>query len=271
MLIRRSHIFIAFTSTFILGIIYFLLDHYLDGSAWEGIKLSEAVKRGEYCEFINMGVFFRQNMNSYSNLIYFFFGMIIVLTGLSDRQEKNNKNVTVQFPLISVLCGLSLIYLCFGSTFFHASLTWPGQRFDMNGTYSVAISMILLSVYRLVYDPAKERSLQKIFILLFFILVLLFVYLHLVISSTFLLPSLILLVIALSLVNMIRHRSFEIKYAVAALICVIAAFIFRQTDVAKIGCDPHSIWQGHSAWHVLIGACPFFVYLFYRSENTGPR
>ena len=268
MLIRRSHVAAAGFATLIAGILYYLCNHFLDGSCWIGMQLSQTVAKHEYCEFSNMDAFFRQSMNSYSNLAYFFLGMILILTGISDHRGKNKKNVITQFPALSVLFGSCLVYLCFGSTFFHASLTWPGQRFDMNGTYSITIILVLLSLYRLLHQAEREDQLKKITVISFFVLLLFFVYLHRVIKSTFLLPGMMLAVTALTIANYIQNKNFQLPFAITALVCLVVAFIFRQLDAAKIACDPDSLWQGHAAWHVLTGLSSFLLYLFYRSENT---
>jgi hypothetical protein len=215
-----------------------------------------------------MNAFLRQCMNSYSNLGFFFFGMILLLSGISDHRNNNTQNPLTRFPVLSMLFGCCLVYLCFGSTFFHASLTWPGQRFDMNATYSVTIILFLLSLYRLLHARIETKRLKPIIVISFFSLVILFIYLHLAISSTFLLPFLMLIITIITSINFVRYNFQKKGFAILSLVCLVAAFVFRQLDVAKIACDPHSYWQGHSAWHVLIGASPFFLYLFYRSEST---
>lgn len=269
MALKRTHLLTAAAITAVCCGIYYLLDHFLDGSVWSGMTLSQTVAKQEYCEYSDMDAFLRQCMNSYSNLAFFFFGVVLLLTAQNDRKHRHNDNPVAGFPALTFLCGISLIYLCFGSTFFHASLTWPGQRVDMNGTYSVCIIMILLSLYRLFYTTIDMRQLRAGVLLVFFILVPVYVYLHLLVPGIYLLPLMMLIVTVLTIVNIRRHPGLDqYRYAVISLCCLTGAAVFRQLDTAKIGCNPHSLWQGHSAWHVLIGASPFFLYFFYRSEKT---
>ena len=268
MALKRTHLLISAVLTLLSVGLYALLDHYLDGSVWSGMTLSQTVAKQEYCEYSDMDAFLRQCMNSYSNLAFFFFGCVLLLTAWNDHKLRSQDNPIAGFPLLTLLCGISLIYLCIGSTFFHASLTWPGQRVDMNGTYSVCIIMSLLSLYRLLQPDVDNRRLRSTIVAAFLILVPVYVYVHLLIPSIYLLPLMMLTVTALTVVNVRRYAGLRhFRYAFISMVCLISAVVFRQLDTAKVGCDPHSVWQGHAAWHVLIGASPFFLYWFYRTES----
>ena len=109
---------------------------------------------------------------------------------------------------------------------------------------------------------------KRIMIVVLFFTVLLFVELHLLISSIVLLPLIILLTTIFSSINYVRNKSqLHASFALLSLVLLIAACILRVLDVEKVGCDPASFYQGHSVWHIFTGMSSFFLYWFYRSER----
>lgn len=261
---------IAFTTTALLLLIYLFLNHHFDGSIWQSMQQSKSALTAEYCELDNSSHFFRQTMNTYSNLAYFFLGVIAILIALYDKKDiGSQKNSIQQFPLLSFFFGCCLVYLCFGSSFFHASLTWMGQRADMNGTYSICITLIGISYYRFLIKENPSQQFKQLFVGALLCIVVLFIQLHLLISSLILLPLLILLIIIGTVLNYVRNKkNFNIQFAVLSLLLMISAFILRTIDVKKIACDPTSLYQGHSLWHFFTGMSAFLLWWFYRSEKT---
>ncbi len=263
---------IAFIATSLLWLVFMLLNQRLDGSCWQTMQQSKSALTAEYCELDQSTHFFRQTMNTYSNLMYFFLGMIVVLVGLYDKKNKKDittKNSLQQFPLLSLLFGICLMYLCIGSAFFHASLTWIGQRIDMNGTYSICIVLIGISIYRYFAAAALSKRNQWIIIIALIIAIIIFIELHLLISSLVLLPLLILAIVVFTVLNYTKHKnSYKLSLAVLSLTLMIGAYILRNMDVKKIACDPVSLYQGHALWHFFTGMSAFMLYWFYRSEQV---
>lgn len=253
--------------TLAMFVVYFLADTLLAGDVWNGMTVSKSALTVEYCEFNNVQRFFHQMVNTYSNLAYFFFGVWVCLIAQQDKRHPaaNGLNRMQQFPALSVLLGVCFIYLSFGSAFFHASLTWAGQRVDMNGTYGLTIVLLGIAAYHVFYrvrlsDRAKHVAIGSVVLL-----ILLFYEIHLLVPSSVLLPALILTTWALVLTNYVQFR--RERYAwlgVASLVLIIVALKIRALDVAKLGCDPHSLYQGHSLWHLLAGLSSFCTYAFFR-------
>lgn len=143
-------------------LVWILFNSVLTGVVWEGMEISKSALTVEYCEFNDTHKFFHQSMNTYSNLVYFFFGIFICLIGKQDFDNQGliSKNRLANYPELSFLIGISFIYLSFGSAFFHASLTWMGQRVDMNATYSLSISILLIALYQ-VFIKSNGQKQQK--------------------------------------------------------------------------------------------------------------
>ena len=253
--------------TFAMLLIWILLNSVLTGGVWEGMEISKSALTVEYCEFNDTGKFFHQSINTYSNLIYFFFGIFICLIAKYDfdNQTVTFKNRLTNFPELSFFIGISFIYLSFGSAFFHASLTWVGQRVDMNGTYSLSISILLIALYQVFHKIQWTNQAKKRLIIFVFILIIAFYQIALMISSSILLPIFILSAWILMTVNFFQFsKERSLVLVLLSIIFIVIALKIRTMDVQKINCDPYSLYQGHSLWHFLTGFSSFCSYAFFR-------
>ena len=268
----KKQLFLRFTlhsAYFTIGMIavWMCLNTFLSGSIWEGMTVSRSAINVEYCEFNNVEKLFHQSMNTYSNLAYFFFGVLILLMVSEDgkNQGLSTLNRLQQFPLLSAFMGFCFIYLSFGSAFFHASLTLVGQRMDMNGTYSISIALLAISLYHVFYKINFTDLQKKIYIIASVVLLLTFFKLHLMFGSKTLLPVLILGNLILTLVNYIQFRKERfLLFPILSLALLLVAVNIRTLDVQKVGCDPYSWYQGHSLWHLLTAMSSFCSYAFFR-------
>ena len=253
--------------TFAMLLIWILLNSVLTGSVWEGMEISKSALTVEYCEFNDTGKFFHQSINTYSNLVYFFFGIFICLIAKQDSENQylTSKNRLANFPELSFLIGIFFIYLSFGSAFFHASLTWVGQRVDMNGTYSLSISLLLIALYQVFHKIKWTNQAKKRLIIFVFIFIIAFYKIALLISSSILLPVFILSAWILMTVNFFQFpKERSLILALISIISIVIALKIRMMDVQKINCDPYSWYQGHSLWHFLTGFSSFCSYAFFR-------
>jgi hypothetical protein len=259
----------GFTITMLL--IWIGLNAFISGNIWDGMVISKSALTVEYCEFNNVNRLFHQSMNTYSNLAYFFFGILIIQIALEDHKIRHREglNRMQQFPALSALMGICFIYLCFGSAFFHASLTYIGQRVDMNGTYAVSITLLSIGVYHILHKIDFSPKLRFIWISALGLLIIAFLKIALMVSSSVLLPAMILLLTLMNLVNYIQFRKERfISIAVLSFVLIIIAIKIRTRDVQKINCDPHSFYQGHALWHFLTALSSFCSYAFFRFSRS---
>ncbi|MCE2780101.1 MAG: hypothetical protein LW824_21295, partial [Algoriphagus sp.] len=100
--------------------IFLALDYSLDSRVWEGMVISKSALTVEYCEFNHPERLFHQPVNTYSNLIYFFYGMVVFQLGWKDWKAFANReaNTIRKFPYLSLLLAANFIYLSLGSAFF---------------------------------------------------------------------------------------------------------------------------------------------------------
>ncbi|MFB0906819.1 MAG: hypothetical protein QMB03_00810 [Spirosomataceae bacterium] len=96
-------------------------------------------------------------------------------------------------------------------------------------------------------------------------LIIAFHEIHLQVSSSLLLPLFVLSIWFLTIINYFQFRKQRsLILAVASFVLIVTALKIRQMDVDKMGCDPNSIFQGHSLWHVMTGISSFCGYAFFR-------
>ncbi len=257
----------AFFFTFGMIAIWACFNTFLTGNTWNGMTISKSALTVEYCEFNNTEKLFHQSMNTYSNLAYFFFGILILQIAKYDLYNKENTahNRLEKFPLLSALMGFCFIYLSFGSAFFHASLTYLGQRVDMNGTYSISIALLGIGIYHLLYKIEFSATAKKLWIGGLIVIIIAFLPISLMISSNKLLPAMIFLLLLSIVIHYIqfrKHKSFIL--AILGFVLMFVAVNIRTLDVQKINCDPHSFYQGHSIWHLLTAMSSFCSYAFFR-------
>ena len=251
--------------TALMLLIWIGLNQILNGSIWEGMTISKSALTVEYCEFNNPRKFFHQSMNTYSNLVYFFLGVLICQIAWGDYKNRSFQNRLANFPLLSALMGVCFIYLNFGSAFFHASLTWAGQRMDMNGTYSITLTLVSIGLYHVFHKINFSEQAKKIWIVIMVIIIICFYQIHFLISSGILVPVLILLMLILMGINYFQFPSKRYLFSgILSLVLIIVAIKIRTMDVQKTNCDPFSLYQGHSVWHLLAGLSSFCNYAFFR-------
>ena len=260
--------------TLIMLLVWIGLDTVIGGDFWAGMSVSKSALTVEYCEFNRVTRFFHQPMNTYSNLAYFFWGVLIVRIAWYDYQnrDKIGQNRLEKFPLLSVLMGACFVYLSFGSAFFHASLTYAGQRVDMNGTYGIMVSLAGIALYHVLYK-IRLVGIQKIlWVVCLMVIIGLFYWLALLVSSSLLVPALILLLNGLMVINYIQFRKERsLGLIILSLVLIVAAIKIRTLDVQKVNCDPYSFIQGHAIWHFLTALSSFCSYAFFRFGGTTRR
>ncbi len=254
-------------------VIWAFLNTWLTGNIWDGMRISKSALTVEYCEFNDVSKLFHQSMNTYSNLAYFFFGVLILQIAIFDAKNKEeiSQNRLEKFPLLSTLMGVCFIYLSFGSAFFHASLTYVGQRVDMNGTYSISIALLGIGFYHLFHKIDFSEKAKKLWIGSLLLIIIAFLPISLMIPSGKLLPAMILLLMILIAIHFLQFRKEKsFILAILGLILMLIAVKIRTLDVQKINCDPHSFYQGHSVWHLLTALSSFCSYAFFRFSKIQP-
>ena len=265
----------AIIGTGILFGVALALDYFLDSSLWEGMVVSKSAITVEYCEFNHPERLFHQPINTYSNLIYFFYGLLVFQLALKDLKLVGVKGVNSvrNSPYLSILLAANFIYLSIGSAFFHSSLTWIGQRIDMNATYGLTLSLICIGLVQVLVKKELSKQIQIRLVVGMLLFIAGFLPLALQISSSILLPSLFFLLLVFGIINYFQYPSQRSPLlGLLSFVLLAVAIQIRTMDVAKINCDPMSIWQGHALWHFLTATSSLCMYIYFRRvKNLGKR
>jgi hypothetical protein len=193
--------------------------------------------------------------------------MVVFQLGWKDWKASANReaNTVRRFPYLSLLLAANFIYLSLGSAFFHSSLTWMGQRMDMNATYGLTLSLICIGLVQVLVKNELSSRLQLGLVGVLLLLIASFLPLALQIPSSILLPSLFLILLVLGIINYFQYPAQRIPVlGVLSFVLLAVAIQIRALDVAKVNCDPMSIWQGHALWHLLTATSSLSMYFYFR-------
>ncbi|MEZ5008941.1 MAG: ceramidase domain-containing protein [Chitinophagales bacterium] len=234
---------------------------------WSGLTLGVAGMYEEYCELNRMEDFLRERMNSWSNLAFVWFGLVCLLNGLRPNQNRKNKNVIHQYPVLSVFTGLSFMYLGIGSFLYHAALTRFTQLLDVAGTYAAVNAIVglgILSVLQIYLPKDKKGPVGLMIVLIIIADVFFFVY-KWQLDANVVLPIMVVILLMVTIgVSISKHLKGNLILAILGFIAVCVAFYIRNLDVNKVFCNPESLLQGHSIWHLLTGSSLFLMYNYFR-------
>jgi hypothetical protein len=138
----------------------------------------------------------------------------------------------------------------------------------MNATYSILITLVGIAVYHVLHPVRLTTAQKQRWVMAIIVLIILFLKLSLSVSSSILVPVLILSLNGLMLIHYFQFRKERsIGLIIISLVLVGVAIRIRTLDVQKVGCDPHSMLQGHALWHLLTALSSFCSYAFFRSTG----
>lgn len=228
--------FIVFLSTLFITAALGSIDY-----SWSSWKPASCMPDHCFCEAIRPGVI-AQPANTWSSFGFVLAGLLVIRQSGEDVRRRGRNLMTSQraYPL---LFGMNLIVIGLGSAFYHASLTFVGQFFDVMGMYLAAVFILLYNFSRLSALSARR------FVLLYLSLnlILAFVLLEWPALRRYLFAMLVLFSLWPEYrVRAQKQREINGFFLHAAWWTLVAAFIIWVLDLTKILCNPHSWLQGHA-------------------------
>jgi hypothetical protein len=227
------------------------------GITWAGWRPATCMADGCFCEAIHAGTI-AQPVNTYTNLAFVLVGLLIL-----NATQRGGESPFMQQRAYGYTFGGAVVLIGLGSLFYHASLSFVGQWFDVMGMY-------LLITFMLLYDVARLRTMNGrrfalIYVLVNIALGLLLVFIPEVRRQVFAL--LVVLTLALEVIIW-RLRRPNIRYAwlLAAVITFAAAYGIWLLDNSRMLCAPEGLLQGHAVWHVLSALAAGMVFVYYTSQ-----
>jgi dihydroceramidase len=246
----------SFTIAALLSAIFIAVILSLPPAIWESWRPATCLTTGCFCEPANTASPIRQLANTISSLAFVFSGALMFLP--------LSKPSRLPFSYSAVM-GTACIIVGVGSAFYHASLTFIGQFFDVFG-------MFLLAVFMLVYAFERIWNLRLITTISLFLSINIFLSgLQFAVPDTRRYVFAIVLIVALFFEAHYR-RTAKPRIQAGLLrtgIGVMAiAYIIWILDNTRILCFENSLLQGHALWHLLGAVSVWFLHRYYVSETT---
>ena len=207
----------------------------------------------QHCSFIV------EPANTWSNLAYIIFAIIILVKFKSDYKKTAN------------FFGYVLIFVGASSFIYHASYTFVLQVLDFVSMYALMFMFVIFNTQRL--RPFSDKAAVWLFLagVVFFTgLTLLFYKIDIKIQIIMLFLVFAVLISEITLYFKIdkkpRYKNFFLGFVLIA-----AAFTFSMLDQFNILCMPeHPFIQGHAIWH-LLSAASIFSFFFFYSQFEGSQ
>ncbi len=254
----------------------------IDWSVW---RPATCLPDACFCEAIGNGTI-RQPINTWSNLAFVWVGAWVVgdlqlrqaALRLKSKADSENtlKRVSTRFVYQQPnsfgapmhVFGVACIAIGLGSWFYHASLSFVGQWFDVMSMYLLGTFMVLHAAARL--RPIGDRTFTVYYVAINVALgVLLIVWPD---ARRYVFG---VLIVAALILEAISHRrklaTLQARWLIAALGVYVVAQVIWTLDLNHIVCDPTSVLQGHAVWHVLTAASAGLLYLYYQSEKLSAK
>ncbi len=219
-----------------------------------------------FCEPASIKELFRHKVDTYTNLGFFFLGILVFAYGKLDQKMNNPQTgFAVIHPSWSIWFGLALISTFVGSTFFHASLTWWGEIFDLIGVYAAALLPGFFNLHRIQSLKKQKRLPARSFLVAWALFWLLSSLLIFTVSSRVVMGGSMLLIGATGFYLFLQVKARRAwAFGASSLVLTFIAASFFVMDVKKVGCDPVSWYQAHGTWHLLAALASGMYYAFMR-------
>lgn len=230
--------------------------------------LGPDVGRGDnFCEAARSG-WVKQPANSWSNLGFVVAGLLIAWrAGRRDRLG----------DVLPTYHGLATSYACLVVTLGPASAAMHATQSELGGRLDL-LSMYLVASFAAAYALLRRFDRGQLFFWQIFSLFVAFCELVGLLgdevpvvgqSGNVAFAALLLVAIGTEIGLWRRGGATrtDLRWGAAALGTILVAFtIWILTK--SLWCDPHSLIQGHAAWHLLDAASAYLLFCFWASERT---
>ncbi|MES2056949.1 MAG: ceramidase domain-containing protein [Pseudomonadota bacterium] len=245
---------LALAAVAALGILLLLS---LLGPDWLAYAPATCTATRCFCEFPRIGTLIVQPANSWSSMGYVFVGFMMIVLARAKGWS------SAMPPIAAIVFGVTAISVGLGSVLLHATLTLWGQFFDVLGMYLVGSFMLVSALSRWLRIP--DRSAIIFYLLLCSALVAVLIAVPEVRRWLF-----AVLLIAAIIVELVfarpRRPGVKVGFYLAGILTKAVAFTIWNLDQHGAICTPHSLVQGHAAWHLLGATALWLTFCYYRSE-----
>ena len=212
-----------------------------------------------FCEFPRIGSLILQPADSYSSYGYAFVGLLMIVLARGDHWRSGfDRNAAAFFGVTAIVVGL-------GSVLLHATLSLWGQFFDVTGMYFTGGFMLVSALAR--WRRMTERQAITLYVLLLAVLLTLLYVIPEVRRWLFAVVLIAAIIAEMGFARRLRS-GVKTQFYVTGIALKALAFTIWNLDQRGIVCAPHSLLQGHAAWHLLGATALLCTFLYYRSEQA---
>ena len=247
---------ISILTAVLLSLITIVLLGRLPTDVWAGWEPATCLAKGCFCESIRSHGPIRQAANTVSSLAFVCSGTLVMI-----QPKKSSRMPRVY----SVIMGLSIVIIGVGSAFYHASLTFVGQFFDVFGMFLLAAFM-LVYVWERIWNLHRATSLG-----LYLGLNLFLSWLQVAIPDTRRYAFAVVLIVALLCEYYFRLKmkpQIDVRQLSFGIGLLTIAYCIWILDNTRLVCFETSLLQGHAVWHILGAASVFLLHRYYVSEGS---
>lgn len=224
----------------------------------------------KFCEAARDG-FIKQPANSFSNLAFSVAGLLIAFQAY--KGKFSSSNAINNYPVYTIMFSIGLIITGAGSFAMHATNAHWGGFSDLFGMFLIAAFMFAYAITRLL----NWSSVHFVIIYLIGVVFSSVVYLSPSLNFKGFMSGAEVCFIFMIIVSIIIElylglgRKIKIKkaYGYFALFCLSLATVIWYFSLwpDSVLCNPHSLLQGHAAWHFLDALGGYYLFRFYASEH----
>ncbi len=215
-----------------------------------------------FCEEIRPGAI-AQPANTWSSLSFVLVGLSVLVSAPRRRFANFNttrSNLTLKNRAATQLYAGSLFIIGLGSAFYHASLSFVGQFFDVLGMYLLITFVLLLNFSRL--NKLPRPGFAGWFIILNAVLA----YFLIVFPELrrYIFAGLVIAALSWEFLACSKKPAAQNYYLRLAVASFGLGFLIWILDITKILCEPTSWLQGHALWHLLGALAAGLLFLHYK-------
>jgi hypothetical protein len=206
-----------------------------------------------FCEYVDMQSSIKQFSNTFSSFAFVYVGWVIFFSSVYTKDT------------LMKIFGISSVFIGFGSAFFHATLTFLGQVLDLAGMFLLSSFILLYAIHR-IFHLTRTNT-----------IILLIVSNVILDGGLFIVPEMRRYLFGALIVSGLlgelfyikkQHNPIDTKWLKYAFAILLIAFGIWILDLTKVVCEPTSLWQGHTLWHILSAIATYLLYLYYRQEKN---
>lgn len=226
--------------------------------AWVSWRPATCTSTGCFCEQVDVLAGIRQPINTWSSFAFAAAALIVTVL----RRRNDNSGLTSGYSLIF---WWSLMVIGLGSAFYHASLTFVGQFFDVFG-------MHLLGGFMLIYAIGRLRNWRRSKLLwVYWVLVAAFAAILILLPDTrrYLFALVIVAALAVEFAHFRRTASPpDLRWLIWGVAIMALAFGIWILDNTHLVCEPNNWLQGHAIWHIFGAVSTICLFRYYLSEKA---